>query len=111
MQRLSVWICLACQAAGGASRPETELGSWFLVNLEQQLRLFSSDVAYELFSNTNTAPLFLLLSAHGAHKTLPKKNKIYSTTFSFALTEKCEPERLVCVPTSLYTRQKSVSHF
>lgn len=45
---LAVLSSLFYQAAGGASRPETELGSWFPVNSEQRLRVFSSDVVHEL---------------------------------------------------------------
>lgn len=48
MGSLSVLTSVIHQAAGGASRPETELGSRFLKNTEQELRFYSSHVLYEL---------------------------------------------------------------
>lgn len=78
--------------AGGASRPLTELGSWFLVNWEQELGFFSSDVVYGLFSYTNTAPLFCceVRILHGKYLKKRKKNQFHHILFllSFALTDK-----------------------
>lgn len=78
--------------AGGASRPLTELGSWFLVNWEQELGVFLLRCGIWALQLHKHSSSFLLRSAHIARKILKekKKNQFHHILFllSFALTDK-----------------------
>lgn len=98
--------------AGGASRPLTELGSWFLVNWEQELGVFLLRCGIWALQLHKHSSSFLLRSAHIARKILKeKKKKINSTTFFsfFLLLWQIKRELewpIITTPASLYTHQK-----
>lgn len=73
--------------AGGASRPLTELGSWFLVNWEQELGVFLLRCGIWALQLHKHSSSFLL---HGKYLKKRKKNQFHHILFllSFALTDK-----------------------
>lgn len=70
--------------AGGASRPLTELGSWFLVNWEQELGFFLLRCGIWALQLHKHSSSFLLRSAHIARKILKEKKKISIPPHSFS---------------------------